>query len=372
MPTLYLQAVVDTLEQIAPLRLAQDWDNVGLLLGDVAREVTRVMTCLTVTPETAGEAIQEGADLIVSHHPVLFRPVRRLTADEPQGRMLLDLIRAGVAVYSPHTAYDDAAGGINEQLAEALGLTNVAPLRAPDSMSYGAQYKLVTFVPEGDFESVARALFDAGAGEIGDYRECSFRTPGTGTFFGTGSTSPAVGQKGRREEVAEFRLELVCPRHKLADVLAALRSSHPYEEPAYDVYPLISDPVGVGSGRCGTLEPAQPLAELTERVKRMFHVKHCAVVGAADRSITKVALACGAGGSLLDDAVRAGCHCLLTGEARFHACLEAQARNLALLLPGHYATERFAIERLAETLAERFTELIIWPSRAERDPVEWR
>jgi hypothetical protein len=227
-------------------------------------------------------------------------------------------------------------------------------------------------VPEGEFEAVARALFDAGAGQIGEYRECSFRTPGTGTFFGSAATNPAVGEKGRREEVAELRLEVVCPRRRLAEVLAALRTSHPYEEPAFDVIPLAPEPSGVGSGRVGELEPAPTVADLADRVKRMFHVKHLAVVGDADRTVAKLAVAGGAGGSFLDDAAQAGCDCLLTGEARFHSYLEAQANAVALILPGHYATERFAVERLAETLSARFADLTIWPSQVERDPVAWR
>jgi len=372
MPALHVQEVILILEELAPLALAQDWDNVGLLLGDSEAEVARVMTCLTVTPEVAAEAIAERVDLIVSHHPILFQPVQHLTTTDPQGRMLLDLIVAGVAVYSPHTAYDDAAGGINDQMAAALGLRDVAPLRVADSSAPSSQYKLVTFVPEVDCDVVARALFDAGAGEIGEYRECSFRTPGTGTFFGTESANPAVGEKGRREEVAEFRLEVVCPRRELADVLTALRQSHPYEEPASDVYPLVPDPAGLGSGRCGTLKSARTVADLAAQIKQVLHVQQLAVVGELNREITKIAIVCGAGGSFLDDAVGAGCDCLLTGEARFHSYLEAQSKDIALILPGHYATERFAVERLAEMLAERFLELTIWPSRSELDPVVWR
>ena len=371
MPSLRVQDVVDVLEAVAPPVLAQDWDNVGLLLGDRQAEATRVMTCLTVTPEVVAEARAEQVDLIVSHHPILFQAVRQLTTDDSQGRMLLELVREGVAVHSPHTAYDGAAGGINDQLAGALNLTDAGPLRANPSPPTASDYKLVTFVPEPDLEAVARALFSAGCGQIGDYRECSFRTVGTGTFFGTDATSPAVGEKGRREEVAEFRLEVVCPRMRLAEVLAALRQSHPYEEPAYDVYPLATAPTGRGSGRCGTLEPPRPVADLAEQIKQFLHVDALAVVGEADRTITRLAVACGAGGSFLDDAVRAGCDGFLTGEARFHAYLEAQAAGVALFLPGHYATERFALESLASMLAKRLEGLTIWPSRRERDPVTW-
>src|SRR5262245_21340886 len=188
------------------------------------------MTCLTVTPEVADEAVERRAGLIVTHHPILFRAGKRLTADTPEGRMMLQLVRAGVSVYSPHTAFDNAGDGINAQLARGLGLTDVAPLRRGEG---GTQVKLVVFVPDKDLAKVSDAVFAAGAGRIGEYGECSFRLAGTGTFFGSESANPTVGQKGRREEVSEWRLEVVCPESRVADVVAAMRQAHSYEEPAF-------------------------------------------------------------------------------------------------------------------------------------------
>ncbi|MGL4552684.1 MAG: YqfO family protein, partial [Gemmataceae bacterium] len=234
------------LEAFAAPALAADWDNVGLLLGRRGQAVERVMTCLTVTPDSAAEAIDRRAGLIVSHHPVLFRPAKRLTADTADGAMLLDLIRADVAVYSPHTAFDNCPGGINDHLAELLGLTGVRPLRP--RAAGPRQVKLVAFVPEADLGRVSDAVFAAGAGVIGEYGECSFRAAGTGTFKGSDASNPAVGQKGRREEVSEWRVEYVCPETKLQAVAAALRSAHSYETPAFDVYPLAAAPGG-GEGR---------------------------------------------------------------------------------------------------------------------------
>src|SRR5882724_11781005 len=179
---LTVAAVVDYLEQLAPPELAAEWDNVGLLLGDRQAPVERVMTCLTVTPESAAEAVEAKAQLIVTHHPILFRPVKRLTTANPEGRMLLSLIRAGVAVYSPHTAFDNTRGGINDAIAHKLGLTDVTPLRRSEG---ARQCKVVVFVPDKDLGRVSDALFAAGAGQIGEYRECSYRLAGTGTFFGT-------------------------------------------------------------------------------------------------------------------------------------------------------------------------------------------
>jgi dinuclear metal center YbgI/SA1388 family protein len=366
---LCLDDVLDYLEKLAPLSLAEEWDNVGLLLGERTRQVERIMTCLTVTPESAAEAIEEGAGLVVSHHPVLFRPVQRLTDANPEGRMLLGLIRAGVAVYSPHTAFDNASGGINDLLAERLGLSDVRPLRTIRS---GAECKVVVFVPESDLGKVSDALFNAGAGRIGQYRECSFRVPGTGTFFGLDSTNPAIGQKGRHEEVSEWRLEVVCPADRLDPVIAAMRRAHSYEEPAFDLYPLGLKPGTGGSGRVGSLRAPVALQEFAERVQKDLNASHIQVVGDLNRTVRSVAIACGAGGEFRSDAIQAKADVFLTGEMRFHDYLAAQTDGLALLLPGHYATERPGVERLAERLQQQWPQLKVWASHREQDPVASR
>jgi dinuclear metal center YbgI/SA1388 family protein len=364
---LTVATVIDFLEQIAPPNLAADWDNVGLLLGDQAAPVQRVMTCLTVTPETAAEAVESAAQLIITHHPVLFRAVKRLTSGTPEGRMLLALIQAGASVYSPHTALDNACGGINELLARKLDLSSATPLRLRTS---ARQCKIVVFVPEADLPRVADALFAAGAGHIGQYSQCSFRLAGTGTFFGSEAANPTVGQKGRREEVSEWRLEAICPETQVDAAVAAMRKAHSYEEPAYDVYPL-RPMASSGEGRIGRLPRAVSLGELARVVRSSLKVPVVQTVGDPDRPLERVAVVCGAGGEFLTDAVRTGADVLLTGELRFHDCLAAQAHGLALILPGHYATERLGIEELATRLQEKWPELQVWPSRRERDPVAW-
>ena len=359
--------LVELLENIAPLALAADWDNVGLLLGDSAAPVRRVMTCLTVTPASAAEAVEAGADLIVTHHPVLFRPTKRLTTATAEGRMLLSLLRAGIAVYSPHTAFDNADGGINDILANRLGMTGVGVLRPADAE---AACKIVVFVPDADLGRVSDALFAAGAGRIGQYRECSFRLAGTGTFFGSDVTNPTVGQKGRREDVQEWRLEAICPAALVDRAVAAMRKAHSYEVPAYDVYPLRPGPARVGAGRIGTLPQPMALADCARHLRTVLSAAVVQTVGPADRALSRVAIACGAAGEFLDDAIRARADVLLTGEVRFHDCLAAEARGIALLLPGHYATERCGIEKLAVTLKQRLPDIDVWPSRSERDPLQ--
>jgi dinuclear metal center YbgI/SA1388 family protein len=362
--------VVNYLEQLAPAELAADWDNVGLLLGQRTAPVERVMTCLTVTPESAAEAVEARANLIVTHHPILFRGVKRLTDATPEGGMLLGLARAGVAVYSPHTAFDNTRGGINDLLARRLGLLDVVPLRHSPPGT-GGQVKVVVFVPEKDLNRVADAMFAAGAGHIGEYRECSFRLAGTGTFFGSEAANPAVGQKGRREEVNEWRLEAVCPARAVEAVATAIRRSHSYEEPAFDIYPLLAPPSNRGEGRLGSLPRSQPLAELAETVKSVLSAGPVQTVGDPRRAVRRVAIVCGAGGELLADAVQARADVLLTGEARFHDYLSARARGLALILPGHYATERCGVEDLADRLRGQWSQLHVWASTRESDPVHW-
>jgi dinuclear metal center YbgI/SA1388 family protein len=363
MPT--VADLVAHLEALAPAALAADWDNVGLLLGQRALPVQRVMTCLTVTPETVNEACDDDAGLLVSHHPILFRGTKRLTADTAEGGMLLQLAAAGTAVYSPHTAWDNARGGINDLLCRKLGLRSVAPLRR---RAGPRQCKVVVFVPENDLGKVSDALFAAGAGHIGQYSECSFRLAGTGTFFGSDASNPTVGQKGRREEVGEWRLEALCPEGKVDTAVAALRRAHSYEEPAYDVYPLRPAP-GEGEGRVGDLETETPLGVVARSLKNQLGAGRVDVVGDVGRAVRRVAVVCGAGGDFVGDAGRAGADVLLTGEARFHDQLAAQAAGLSLLLPGHYASERLGSEELARLLQEKWPELHVWASRREADPV---
>lgn len=354
------------LHEVAPLSLAEDWDNVGLLLGDEATEVVRAITCLTLTPDVAEEAIAVGARLIVTHHPVLFKPVKKLNTSSTEGRMLLKLMRHGVAVYSPHTAYDNSATGINQQLAELLELTEIAPLRP---QATGEYFKIATFVPLEQHERVRQALWDGGSGHIGNYRDCSFNIRGIGTFFGMDGSDPAVGQVGRLEQVEEMRVEVICPADRLDRVLAELRKAHPYEEPAIDVFPVKSLWGGPGAGRWGRLPNPMSLGELNRVIAVRLNQPQVDYVGDLSKRIETLGIACGAAAEFLRDAHRVGCQALLTGEARFHACLEARELHMAMILPGHYATERPAMEKLAVRLASQFPGLIATASDKESDPV---
>lgn len=255
--------VVRFLEKFAPPALAADWDNVGLLLGDRARRVQKVMTCLTITPAVVDEAIADQVDLIVAHHPLPFRAVKSITADSYSGGLLWRLASAGVSIYSPHTAFDSAADGINARLAAGLGLARVEPL-----------------------------------------------------------------------------------------------------EPS-----AAANDASIGIGRCGRLPQPMKLRDFVSRAKQFLKIAHVDVVGTDDRAVSHVGVACGSAGELMDAALRAGCDTFVTGEARFHTAVEADALGIALVLVGHYAGERFGVEHLADVVSDAFPKLTVWPSRRESDPL---
>jgi dinuclear metal center YbgI/SA1388 family protein len=323
------------------------------------------MTCLTVTPDVVEEAVAERVSLIVSHHPILFRGAKQLTSTRGDGRVVLPLARAGVAVYSPHTAFDNCGGGVNDTLCRRLGVANAVPLRPREGPR---EYKLAVYVPDGDLAKVSDALFAAGAGVIGKYEQCSFRLAGKGTFFGTDETNPSVGRKGRREEVDEWRLEVVLTEAKVAAAVRAMRQAHSYEEPAFDIYQLKAGLSG-GEGRLGELEKPTTLRDLAARAKRELAAASVQVVGDLSKSVRKVAVACGAAGEFLSDSVRANADVFVTGELRFHDALAARDAGVGVILPGHYATERPAVEELAAKLAADWPGVPAWASRRERDPL---
>lgn len=354
------------IEEFAPRRLAESWDNVGLLWGDPAASVSKIMTCLTVTAEVADEAIAMGVSAIVSHHPILFRPVQAIRADDRATGFLWRLARFNTAVISPHTAFDNTVGGINDIVAEAIGLRDVRGLRPSTPAPL---HKVVAFVPPADREKILSAAFAAGAGTIGAYDHCSFTGAGKGTFRGDETTNPTVGQSGRVETVREWKIEMVCRDDRLAAVLAAVRSAHSYEEPAIDVFSIRNPDEGPGVGRIGSLPDPLPLGDLAMRVAIRFGSRVTQFAGDEGRPIRRVAIACGAGDELLADAARAGADAFLTGESRFHRVLEAEARSIGLILAGHHATERIGVEWLARRLAQSFPGVEVWASSREHDPL---
>jgi len=360
-----VRSVVELLEKWWPPRLAAPWDNVGLLLGDKAEPIQSVITCLTVTQSVVDEAVESGVGMIVSHHPVLFNSVKRLTAETVQGRNLLRLLAKKIAVYSPHTAHDSAPGGVNDQIAALLRLENVVPLKPG---AEAGKCKLVVFVPENALDKLSRALFQTGAGMIGKYTECSFWHPGNGTFLPGEGANPAIGQVGKRENVPELRVEFLCEQRGLDRTVAALRANHPYEEPAFDLFPLLPAPGGQGEGRIGKLSSEKTAWEMVVECHALLGGQQIQLIGPADRAVNRVAIGCGAAGAWAQEALGAGADLFVTGEMRYHEELEAFQAGVSVILLGHHTSERFAMVRMAQRLQVGIPSLKAWP--AQKDDLE--
>ncbi len=359
-----LSEALDALEAIAPTKYAESWDNVGLLVGDRQQEISSALLTIDYTDEVADEAIASRCDLIVSYHPPIFGGLKRILAGG-SSNLIYDAIRRRVAIYSPHTALDIAPGGTNDMLADAIGMTERQPLKLVETKT--TQCKLVTFVPEKEVEKVSKALFEAGAGRIGKYSSCSFLTNGTGTFFGEEGTDPAVGQSGRLEHVQEVRLETVIPICSMSSIVRALRQSHPYEEPAYDLNVLAAPPEGLGMGRLGTL-PSTNREALFMRIKEALEIDHLLVAGPTTGNVTRAAVCAGSCGDLLDEAISQKVDLYLTGEMRHHDAIKAARAGITVVCCLHSNSERAVLKRLADHLARLLPALKVSISQRDRDP----
>jgi dinuclear metal center YbgI/SA1388 family protein len=377
--------IVSALEVLAPPALAQEWDNVGLLIGDAQASTGRLMLCIDLTASVLAEAKALGAGMVMAYHPVIFKPIGKLTASAAP--VAYAAARAGLAVYSMHTALDAAREGTNDVLAEVLGLADCRPL---EPAACKGQCKIVVFVRPEDMSIVADAAFSAGAGRIGHYDRCAFFAHGVGTFHSGMGTHPAVGLPGRQEATEEMRLEIVAPRWAAAAVCQAVREVHSYEEPAIDVYPLEDSPAGCGIGRVGRLVSPAGAAAVIARIKKALGLERLWVARAATRTpsvsagsgdpsltfgvskarITTAACCAGSCGSLAQVAAKAGAQLYLTGEMRHHDALAAAAAGMTVVCVGHSNSERPALDRLAARLSLLRPKLDVVLSKQDKDPLE--
>jgi len=326
------QSVIQLMEELAPKHYAVADDKIGLQLGTLNKEIHNVLVALDVTDEVADEAIRRGANLIIAHHAIIFRPLSHLQTDSPAGRLYEKLIKHDIAVYIAHTNLDVAEGGVNDMMAEALGLTGLSPL---EDIHTDRLKKLVVFIPEDHLEKVREALFHAGAGWIGQYSHCSFNIEGVGTFLPEAGSEPFIGKQGKLEQVKELRLETVIPQSIERKAIQAMLKAHPYEEVAYDLYPLDLKGRSFGLGRVGKLNEAISLKELCERVKEAYNVPFVRLVGDPSRSVRKVAVLGGSGSRYVRHALFAGADVLITGDIDYHTAQDALAAGLAIIDPGH-------------------------------------
>jgi dinuclear metal center YbgI/SA1388 family protein len=353
-------------------RWAEPWDAVGLVCGDPDEPLHRVLLAVDAVPGTVAEAEQSGAQLLITHHPLLLTAVHGVPADDPKGALVHRMIRSGIAHLVAHTNADVAAPGVSDALAGVLGLRSARPLQPhPDP----ALDKLVVFVPVADAPRLLDALSAAGAGALGAYERCAWMTEGTGTFRPLAGARPAIGEVGRSEQVTETRLEMVLPPSRRADVVAALRAAHPYEEPAFDLLTTAPLPSGRGAGRIGELTAPMTLREFGARAAAALPATTWGirVAGEPDRPVRTVAVCGGSGGSLAEPARAAGADALLTADLRHHPALEAVTERgssgIALLDAAHWATEAPWLDALAARLrAALGTTVDVDISRLVTDP----
>jgi dinuclear metal center YbgI/SA1388 family protein len=341
--------IAETIERIAPITLSEGWDNCGLQVGRAEAEASRVLVALTPVDEVFEEAEEKGADFLLFHHPLIFDPIKSMDTGSYPGNLVARAVRKDLAVYAAHTSYDAAPEGVSVALADALGLHGPFEVVSPR----GSLRKLVIFVPEENVDAVAGALAAEGAGVIGEYTRCTFRTPGTGTFLGSEATDPYLGEKGRLEMVEEIRLETVVPAHAAGRATAAAVAAHPYEEAALDLYPIDGHPEGCGYGRVGKLpEPMSP-EELREHVAGALGFPARLVADPEPgRRVERVAVLGGSGGSFVPEAAASGAQAYVTGDLDYHDALLAHSLGLTAIDAGHAATEHPSLAPLAIRLAE--------------------
>lgn len=347
-----VHSVLEALEEIAPRRFAFDFDKVGLQVGDPGAVVTKAVVSLDRSLAAVDFAASLGAELLVSHHPLIFRPIDSVSSQTDVGRTILKLAEKKIAFIAAHTNWDSAQGGVNDTLCKLFGVTNVRPFGHAAEVE---QLKLVFFCPQDNVDAVMDACSEAGAGQIGLYRRCAFMSPGTGTFMGEEGSNPTVGQAGRIERVAEVRVEMLLPSTRQRAVSRALLRSHPYEEPAFDflqLAPLREQ----AAGRIGDLPRKMSLADFSNAIEGVLETK-CLTWGDPSREVQSVAFVGGSADDEWRSAQKEDADVLVTGEVKQHNALEAAESGFALIAAGHYATEQPGADALCERLKKKVSEV---------------
>ncbi len=366
MGSLRIRDVAAYLESFAPLAYQESYDNAGLLTGDPDAEVTGTLVTLDCTEQVVDEAVELGCNLIVAHHPIIFKGLRRLTGATYVERTVIKAIRHHIAIYAIHTNLDSVHTGVNRKICEKIGLAGTRIL-APKTDSLT---KLVTFVPREQTGDVLTALYGAGAGQIGNYQNCSFRVEGKGTFKPNGEANPTIGQRAVQEEVDEHRVEVIFPDHLRSRVISALKAVHPYEEVAYYLTRLVNENQEVGSGMIGELEEALEPTEFLRRLKDSMDLKVIRHTRIPDQPIKKVAVCGGSGSFLLPQARRAGAQAFVSADFKYHEFFDAEDQ-LIIADIGHYESEVFTKELLGEVLTKKFPNFAISFSRTVTNPISY-
>ncbi|QQS51859.1 MAG: Nif3-like dinuclear metal center hexameric protein [Bacteroidota bacterium] len=358
--------IANILEEIAPLGLQENYDNCGLNLGSFDQEVTGILCTLDVTHEVLDEALQKKANLIICHHPLLFSPLISITSENTTGSLIMKAIRHQISVYAQHTNLDNVPNGVNARISEKIGLTKTRILLPqPDDL-----YKLVCYVPLTHFETVQTALFEAGAGQIGNYDSCSFSLNGQGTFRALDQAKPFVGKKGILHTEPEMRLEVILPRILKPKIIKAMLSSHPYEEVAYDLIPLANENPAVGAGMIGYLEKEISLGEFIRLLKHSFNTGCIRYTGHTNKNINKVAVCGGSGAFLIGQAVKQQVDAYVTADLKYHQFFEGSER-MSLIDIGHYESEQYTKEIFYESVIKKLPKFAVHLSEVKTNPINY-
>ena len=361
-----LKQITQYIESVAPLAFQESYDNAGLLVGNPDDEISGILVTLDITEEILDEAIRKKLNLIVAHHPVIFSGIKKLNGKNYVERCVAKAIKNDIALYAAHTNLDSVFGGVNSKIAEKLELRNCRIL-APMP---GFLKKLVTFVPTADAENVRNALFQAGAGHIGNYDSCSFNLNGTGSFRGNGLTNPYAGIKNTLHFEEETRIETIFPKHIQTQVIRALLNAHPYEEVAYDIYPLDNEYQQGGIGMIGELESPMDELMFLQRLKETFNcqvVKHTQLLG---KPISKVAVCGGSGSTYLNKAISLKADIFISGDFKYHQFFDAE-QQLIIADIGHYESEQFTKEVFYELLTKKIPKFAVHLSDLSTNPVNY-
>ncbi|MCU0442771.1 MAG: Nif3-like dinuclear metal center hexameric protein [Bacteroidia bacterium] len=353
------------LEQLAPPSLQESYDNAGLITGTPEQGVTGILVSLDCTEEVINEAIQKQCNLVIAHHPIVFKGLRRLNGNNYVERTIIKAIKNDIAIYAIHTNLDSVRFGVNHQIAERIGLKQVQIL-AP---SAGQLNKLVTYVPQSHLQNVQQALFDAGCGHVGNYDHCSFLVNGTGTFRGGSQTTPFVGKPGEDHQEGEVRIETVFPKWLQKKVITALKQSHPYEEVAYDIYQLEQNHQLVGAGMIGELPEPMPQADFLQLLYKQMNVKVIRYTN-GPASIRKVAICGGAGSFLLGAAKAAKADVFVTADVKYHEFFDSEQQTMIADI-GHYESEFFTKHLIRDVILEKFPTFAVLLSETNTNPIQY-
>ena len=361
-----IKEIVCALERFAPLPLQDGYDNAGLQIGVTDAEVTGALLCLDVTEAILDEAIALGYNLVIAHHPLMFKGYKSVTGRDYVERCMMKAIKNDIAVYAAHTNLDNAQGGVSFRMAQKIGLKNVRVLDAAREMLL----KLVTFVPVTHAAVVREALFEAGCGCIGGYDSCSYNVQGEGTFRAGAGTHPYCGTVGKLHVEPETRIETILPAYRQTEVIRALKRVHPYEEPAFDFYSLQNGWQQVGAGVIGELEKTETELEFLRRIKRTFEVECLRYNKLTGREIKTVVLCGGAGGFLIPQACRSHADVFVTGEIKYHDYF-GHEQDLLLAEIGHYESEQYTKEIFYELIREAFPHIAVQMTKVNTNPIKY-